>query len=293
MIVIHLDCFLEVQRSIFELFRGIFKLVSRANFLKIINTRTSKRNDNDTTEEISDEVFHDSFKDLNITKEEQEEITLEMIYKEIKMFKQDFSSKIDSVKEDILLKLQKENAALKTEISEMKDDLIEKARIIDELQESIDKTQEDKADHMAFCEVERDTAELQQYTRRNNIEISGLPETIEDKSLEDTVIKIAKVVDISIAKNDIEACHRLRRRKKDNGPRRIIVRFVNRKIAEKFMRKGNELRKPYIFEKADLTEKIYINNNLCSYYRYLWGKVKSLYQKQLLILFGYLMAPLT
>ena len=164
----------------------------------------------------------------------------------------------------------------------MKEDLIEKTRIIDELQESINKTQEDKADHMAFCEVERDTAELQQYTRRNNIEISGLPETIEDKSLEDTVIKIAKAVDIPIGKNDIEACHRLSRRKKDNGPRRIIVRFVNRKFAEKFMRKGNELRKPYIFEKADLTEKIYINNNLCSYYRYLWGKVKSLYQKQLI-----------
>ena len=198
------------------------------------------------------------------------------------MFKQDLSSKIDSVKEDILLKLQKENAALKTEISVMKEDLTEKARIIDDLQESINKTQEDKADHMAFCEVERDTAELQQYTRRNNIEISGLPETIEDKSLEDTVIKIAKAVDIHIGENDIEACHRLSRRKKDNGPRRIIVRFVNRKFAEKIMRKGNELRKPYIFKKADLTEKIYINNNLCSYYRYLWGKVKSLYLKQLI-----------
>ena len=251
----------------------------------MVNTRTSKRNDNDTdtTEEITDEVFHDSFKDLNTTEEEQpEEITLVMIYKEIRMFKQDLSSKIDSVKEDILYKLQKENAALKTEITEMKEDLIEKARMIDELQESIMKTQEDKADHMAFCEVERDTAELQQYTRRNNIEISGLPETIEDKSLEDTVIKIAKAVDISIGKSDIEACHRLRRRKNDNGPRRTIVRFVNRKFAEKFMRKGKELRKPYILEKADLTEKIYINNNLCSYYRYLWGKVKSLYQNELI-----------
>ena len=74
----------------------------------------------------------------------------------------------------------------------------------------------------------------------------------------------------------------MRRKKKDNGPRRIIVRFVNRKFADKFMRKGNEFRKPYIFVKADLTEKIHIDNNLCSYYRYLWGKVKSLFQKQLI-----------
>ena len=116
-------------------------VVSQANFLKMINTRTSKRNDIDITEEITDELFHDSLKDLNTTEEEQhKEITLEMIYKEIRMFKQDLSSKIDSVKEDILLKLQKENSALKTEISVMKEDLIEKARIIDELQESINKT---------------------------------------------------------------------------------------------------------------------------------------------------------
>ena len=44
------------------------------------------------------------------------------------------------------------------------------------------KINQEKADQLAFWEVERNT---KQHTRRNNIEIVGMPENVEDNSLED------------------------------------------------------------------------------------------------------------
>ena len=70
-----------------------------------------------------------------------------------------------------------------------------------------------------------------QYVRRNNIEISGIPNSVVDDALEDKVISILEKIDVKVSKNDIEACHRLPASKK-NPTKRTIVRFVNRKSSE-------------------------------------------------------------
>ena len=55
---------------------------------------------------------------------------------------------------------------------------------------------------------------LQQFVRRNNIEIHGIPdEEIED--LESKAVSIAASIGIVIRKTEIEACHRLKKGKKD------------------------------------------------------------------------------
>ena len=48
-----------------------------------------------------------------------------------------------------------------------------------------------------------------QYVRRNNIEISGVPNDILDDELEDNVVDILSKIDVKIKRRDIEACHRL------------------------------------------------------------------------------------
>jgi len=48
-----------------------------------------------------------------------------------------------------------------------------------------------------------------QYGRRNNMEIAGIPNDITDINLESKVVDIFKQINITINKNDIEACHRL------------------------------------------------------------------------------------
>jgi len=46
-----------------------------------------------------------------------------------------------------------------------------------------------------------------QYIRRKNIEVTGIPHSIENNKLE--VVEILKAADIRVEKHDIEACHRL------------------------------------------------------------------------------------
>ena len=49
----------------------------------------------------------------------------------------------------------------------------------------------------------------EQYTRRSNIEVQGIPSTVNDKLLDDKVIDIINQLNITISKSDIEDCHRL------------------------------------------------------------------------------------
>ena len=78
-------------------------------------------------------------------------------------------------------------------------------------------------------ELEKCQAKAEQYSRRNNVEISGIPHEILDNNLEDKVIDICKDAGIEIGHMDIEGCHRLPLSKKNTGgTKRVIVKFVNR-----------------------------------------------------------------
>ena len=48
---------------------------------------------------------------------------------------------------------------------------------------------------------------LEQYGRRKNIEVSGIPDSAGDNELECLVIKILKAIDIDVDDRDVEACH--------------------------------------------------------------------------------------
>ena len=56
-------------------------------------------------------------------------------------------------------------------------------------------------------ELEKIQAKGKQYSRRNNVEISGIPHEILDNNLEDKVIDICKDAGIEIGHMDIEGCH--------------------------------------------------------------------------------------
>ena len=89
-----------------------------------------------------------------------------------------------------------------------------------------------------------------------------------------------------IKPDDIQACHRLLEGKNHCGPMKVIARFVNRKTSETLIRCNKKLAHRDIFEKAGLHEKIYIDNSLSDYNKYLWGKAnKALLQKNLFLNF--------
>ena len=55
--------------------------------------------------------------------------------------------------------------------------------------------------------LESDHNSLEQYGRRNNIEISGILDTVPDQNLEQKVIEILDETDVGVSPNDIETCH--------------------------------------------------------------------------------------
>ena len=50
---------------------------------------------------------------------------------------------------------------------------------------------------------------LEQYGRRNNIEITGIPDTVQDNELENKVIGIFDIIGVEANSADFEDCHRV------------------------------------------------------------------------------------
>ena len=85
---------------------------------------------------------------------------------------------------------------------------------------------------------------LEQYTRRDCLEIAGVPER-DDEDTNDLVIKVGQLAEIKIERNDISVSHRLPKSKSThstasqnqnsiNSIPRMIVKFVRRDLRDKF-----------------------------------------------------------
>ena len=85
-----------------------------------------------------------------------------------------------------------------------------KDSIIDALKEGNFRLQQ-KVQHLEnkLSDIEIVKNKLQQHTRRNNIEIQGIPSTVDDNLLKDKTIDIFNQLNITNSKSDIEDCHRL------------------------------------------------------------------------------------
>ena len=112
------------------------------------------------------------------------------------------------MKNDVVEALLKENAALKNKVKEL-------TKQCEDKKISVNKTD--------------------QYSRRNNIIIDGIPSNVENHHLEKKVIDILASVNINVNDSDIEATHRLGKSGK------TIIRFVNRKNCLKLLSKKKDL----------------------------------------------------
>ena len=89
-----------------------------------------------------------------------------------------------------------------------------------------------------FVNVERDVIEVQQYSCRKNVEISGLSEKL--TNLQNSIINICSAIGIKIKPDDIQACQSLPKGKTHHGPMKVIVTFVNRKTFEFLIRSNKK-----------------------------------------------------
>ena len=124
--------------------------------------------------------------------------------------------------------------------------------------------------------LEKIQAKGEQYSRRNNAEISDIPNSIPDEDLENTVISICKDSGVEIDPKDIESCHRLPlSRNSRRQDERVIVKFVNRKHSEALLRDKKQISSKN-FNHLNVLNKAFASVPLCPYYRYIWDKCKDL-----------------
>ena len=116
--------------------------------------------------------------------------------------------------------------------------------------ESLDKTVTELK--VETQENEKKSHDLQTYTRRENIEIVGISESVKQKDLESTVINILEEIGVKVSSYNIVSCHRLKL-SKGKKCRNVIVRFFKKKKSLK-----NSWKLKNSSYKSKLNNQIYI-----------------------------------
>ena len=158
-------------------------------------------------------------------------------------------------------RLKKENKSLKKRVHQLEEDH----------EEGMDYV-EDK-----LIELEKAVSSCEQYTRRENLEISGIPENVSDEDLQEKVLEIVNTVteredDHVILPKDVHACHRLKKEPSEETPK-VIVRMVNRQHTIDVLK-----NKKKTTEKQDRlqNDKLFISENLCNTNKLLLEEAKKL-----------------
>ena len=112
---------------------------------------------------------------------------------------------ISKLREELVENFKKSFTDIKDEIINLKEVIIrnlqnENKRLDDEVNQL----------HEKIISLESKSNSVEQYGRRNNMEINGIPNSISDDSLEPTVISVlSKATNVHVTADDIEACHRI------------------------------------------------------------------------------------
>jgi hypothetical protein len=132
---------------------------------------------------------------------------------------------------------------------------------------------------------------LEQYTRRDNLLIAGLPiqssadataEEQPNKSLETTVLKLFNDrLGVSVNPSDISITHRLKKRvASDPRPPMTIVRFANRKAREAVYSVRRQLRS--VGPESQSTPRIFINEDLNKTTANIFHQARQLVRRKLI-----------
>ena len=136
----------------------------------------------------------------------------------------DYQNKFDTV----LNNINSELLDLKNKFTKLESDLEISRNINNKLVEQVTR-------------LERKCWENEQYSRRECIEISGIPQSIEQIDLERTLLNVFDKIDAPVDPQNIEACHRLK--SDDNGrSNKVIVKFNNRKDMVRVRNKKKSLK---------------------------------------------------
>ena len=126
--------------------------------------------------------------------------------------------------------------------------------------------------------LERQCWSNSRYSRRECLELTGISETSDNNALEITVLKIFERLEVKVDPSNVEDRHWISSK---NGLKRVIVKVSRRKDATKIQSSKRKL-KDMDLTSIGINNLVYINYSLCTYYKMLWRKCKSLLTNKLI-----------
>ena len=178
--------------------------------------------------------------------------------------------------EHSLLKLSKDELArlvldyqgkFNSVLQSLKDDVSEMKSIFNALESELQVSKNVKDNLIKYIKtLERKSHENEQYSRKECLKISEIPSSIEDSALEDTVLKLSRKVNVLIHTSNVEHCHHLK--PNNNAHQKVIIKLLKGKYVHRVLMAKSS------FKNVDFTEngippKTFVNQSLCSYYKFL------------------------
>ena len=138
---------------------------------------------------------------------------------------------------------------------------------------ALDKELEKMNEELSYQKIEAN--KLNQYGRREHIELVGIKETIPQKDLEEFVTDLLSKIHAEVIKKDIVAVHRLGKARRGKN-RNVIVKFLNRKDTQRAYRNRYKLKKI----KDRKFQNIFMIENLCPEHRLIFNRLYKLLKQE-------------
>lgn len=116
-------------------------------------------------------------------------------------------------------------------------------------------------------ETKKQLVELKQYSRRNNIELNGVP-VAENEDLTSVVNKVGSCLNVQISAQDIDAVHRV----PTKGLPNVVVKFLSRSPRDKVLLAAKKVRLNASMLGFQSNDPVYVNEHLCPENKVLLGK---------------------
>ena len=155
-----------------------------------------------------------------------------------------------------------ENIAVKSKLKLLEEQVLTSKKELEELKQRL-------------YDAEGSHDDLEQYTRKFNLVIHGIPEREEEDNVQN-VISLGNILKVNLTRGDIDIVHRLHTKNKTKT-RPIIVRFSNYNAKSQLYKARINLRNATLHDLG--AEKIFINENLTAWRARLFREARNVMKK--------------
>lgn len=183
-------------------------------------------------------------------------ITKEFMLKVLESFKKELFTELKNVKKEV--------SEMSQSLSFLSEKVDESTKLMENLRSELQVVKkENEVLRETVTDLQDRTRSLEQYTRRSNIEISGIPVTPREDVIQ-LVKDVGAVIGLEVEESQINAAHRVPSFRKDRVPS-LVVQFTGRSTRDTWLKQFRELKESVTVDQVNTSfpkAKLYINEHL-------------------------------